>query len=217
MLDPDTFLTMLYVTCDDFFQHEDLPPPAPSAGRRASLSRSEVMTLGLFGQWFSFGGERGCWRWARRHPRVAFPALPAREQFNRLLRAAQDDLARFALALAEGLGAGRAAFEVVDSTGALTRDAKRRGGGWLWGQADIGYSNHLGWFEGLRVLAACTPQGVITGFCCAPATTSMARRALTSSKRMVVVPATASLTTRGTLAWRASWRRTTDVAVARNS
>lgn len=168
MLDPDTFLTILYVTCDDFFQCEDAPP---KLGRPASLSRSETATLALFGQWFGFGGERGYWRWARRHLRGAFPALPAREQFNRLLRAAQDDLARFALALAEALGAALGAYEAIDSTGAASRDAKRRGDGWLWGQADIGYSNHLGWFEGLRVLAACTPEGVITGFCLAPAST----------------------------------------------
>jgi hypothetical protein len=68
--------------------------------------------------------------------RAAFPALPAREQFNRLLRAAQDDLARFAVALAEALGAAFAAYEAIDSSGAATRDAKRRGEGWLWGQAD---------------------------------------------------------------------------------
>ena len=111
----------------------------------------------------------GYWRWAGRHLRGAFPTLPARAQFNRLLRAAQNDLARFAVALAEVLGAAFAAYEALDSTGAATRHAKRRGEGWLWGQADIGHSNALGWFEGLRVLAACTPEGVITGFCVAAA------------------------------------------------
>ena len=101
--------------------------------------------------------ERGYWRWAGRHLRGAFP------KFNRLLRAAQNDLARFAVALAEVLGAAFAAYEALDSTGAATQE------GWLWGQADIGHSNALGWFEGLRVLAACTPEGVITGFCVAAA------------------------------------------------
>jgi hypothetical protein len=60
MLDPDTFLTILYVTVDDFFQSEDAPPaPPPKPERPASLSRRETVTLGLFGQWFGFGGERG--------------------------------------------------------------------------------------------------------------------------------------------------------------
>jgi hypothetical protein len=43
-------------------------------------------------------------------------------------------------------------------------DAKRRGAGRLAGYADIGWSNALGWYEGLRLLAAVAPSGVITGF-----------------------------------------------------
>jgi hypothetical protein len=35
---------------------------------------------------------------------------------------------------------------------ACFRDAKRRGGGWLAGYADIGWSNRLGWYEGFRLL-----------------------------------------------------------------
>lgn len=47
-----------------------------------------------------------------------------------------------------------------------TRDCKRRGHGWLAGQADdIGWSNSLGCYEGFRLLAAVDPHGVITGFC----------------------------------------------------
>ena len=170
MLDPDTFLTTLYVLADDFFQSKDMPA-VPRVGRPPAFSKSEVVTLALFGQWFGFGGERGFWRWASRHLRAAFPGLPCRAQFNRLVRAAAPDLARLAVALAEELGGSAAAYQALDSTGAATRDAKRRGGGWLWGQADIGYSNHLDWFEGLRVLAACTPEGVVTGFCFASAST----------------------------------------------
>ena len=51
------------------------------------------------------------------------------------------------------------------------RDAKRRGGGWLAGYADIGWSNSLGWYEGFRLLAAVAPSGVITGFCFSAAST----------------------------------------------
>ena len=43
-------------------------------------------------------------------------------------------------------------------------EAKRRGAGRLAGYADIGWSNALGWYEGLRLLAAVAPSGVITGF-----------------------------------------------------
>ncbi len=112
MIDPDTFLTALYVQADDFFQPQDRPPPGARApGRRASLSVSEVVTLGLFGQWFGFGGERGFWRWGSRHLRAAFPGLPAREQFNRLLRAQRAALEAFGVHLAEVLGAAHGTHE----------------------------------------------------------------------------------------------------------
>ncbi len=116
MLDPDTFLTTRYVLTDDFFQRKDVPV-APWVGRPPAFSKSEVVTPALFGQWSGFGGERGFWRWASRHLRGAFPGLPCREQFNRLVRAAADDLARLAVALAEELGGSAAAYQALDSTG----------------------------------------------------------------------------------------------------
>jgi hypothetical protein len=45
-----------------------------------------------------------------------------------------------------------------------TRDAKRRGAGWLPGLANIGWSNRLGWYEGVHLLLAVNPIRVITGF-----------------------------------------------------
>src|SRR5260370_19013841 len=55
-------------------------------------------------------------------------------------------------------------YEALDSSGIATRDAKRRGTGWLAGQADIGWSNRIGWDEGFHLLTSITPLGVITGF-----------------------------------------------------
>lgn len=56
MLDTHTFLMELYVMVDDFCQQapkaEIRPSPVPS------LSRSEVVTLGLFSQWQRFRSER---------------------------------------------------------------------------------------------------------------------------------------------------------------
>ena len=84
MVDVDTFLTTLYVLVDDFCMFS--LPPAPHPGPQAALSRSEVVTLALFGQWQGFGSERGFYHYAPRHLRAAFPALPAREQCNRQVR-----------------------------------------------------------------------------------------------------------------------------------
>jgi hypothetical protein len=53
-------------------------------------------------------------------------------------------------------------YECLGSSGIPTRDAKRWGTGWLAGQADIGWSNHIGWYEGLHVLisiASTAPPG----------------------------------------------------------
>ncbi len=57
------------------------------------------------------------------------------------------------------------AYEALDSSAMPIRDAKRQGYGWLAGQADIGWSNSIGWYEGFSLLTAVAPTGVITGFC----------------------------------------------------
>jgi hypothetical protein len=54
-------------------------------------------------------------------------------------------------------------YEARDSAGVPTPDAKRRGAGWLPGLADIGWSNWLGWDEGVHLLLAVNPVGVMTG------------------------------------------------------
>src|SRR5262245_65356431 len=124
MVDVDTFLTTLYVLVDDFCMLA-LPPALPP-GPQAALSRSEVVTLALFGQWQGLGSERGLYRDAQRHLRAAFPALPAREQYKRQGRQQQPALVAFFLYLVRLLGAQRGAYEALDSSGVPTRDAQRR-------------------------------------------------------------------------------------------
>jgi hypothetical protein len=162
-MDRDTFLTTLYVIADDFCQSR-FPQEPRSAGRPASLICSEVITLSLFGQWVQFKSERAFYRFAEYHLRAAFPSLPDRAQFNRRHRTHRDAITAFGLFLVESMKAQECCYEALDSTAAVTRDAKRRGAGWLPGQADIGWSNRLGWYEGFHVLLAVTPSGVITGF-----------------------------------------------------
>jgi hypothetical protein len=169
MVDVDTFLTILYVMADDFCTTS--LPPELHPGPQAALSRSEVITLALFGQWQSFGSERGFYRYAQRHLRAAFPSLPTREQYNRQVRRQHAALVAFFLHLVRLLAAQCCAYEALDSSGVPTRDAKRRGAGWLPGLADIGWSNRLGWYEGVHLLLAVNPTGVITGCGCGAAST----------------------------------------------
>jgi hypothetical protein len=170
MVDVDTFLTALYVMVDDFCHSHTLkrrPGPEPS------LSESEVLTLAIFARWSRFSSERDFYRYASGHLREAFPTLPERSQFNRLVRFYTQLLVeKMALHLAEVLvEAHKGSYEALDSSAMPIRDVKRRGGGWLAGYADIGWSNSLGWYEGFRLLVAVNPVGMITGFGFASAST----------------------------------------------
>jgi hypothetical protein len=66
----------------------------------------------------------------------------------------------------------KCAYEALDSSALPIRDAKRRGHGWLAGDADIGWSNSIGWYEGFSLLTSVDPTGVISGFCFGAASTA---------------------------------------------
>ena len=169
MVDSDTFLTTLYVMSDDFCKSH--LSPEQRGGAPASLTPSAVLTLALFGQWQRFSSERAFYRYAQRHLRGAFPTLPARSQFNRLWRQQQEPVIACSWHRVQRVQAQHCAYEVLDATAVPPRDAKRRGLGWLPGLADIGWSNRLGWYEGMYLLLSVNPVGVITGFGYAPAST----------------------------------------------
>ncbi|HYQ83904.1 MAG TPA: transposase, partial [Rubrobacter sp.] len=141
-------------------------------GPDASLSPSEVATLAIFARWARFGSERDFYRYAQAKLRNAFPTLPERSQFNRLVRHTVGLIEEIGLHLAEMMEPQRCPYQALDSSAMPTRDAKRRGHGWLAGQADIGWSNSIGWYEGFSLLTATDPTGVITGFCYGSASTA---------------------------------------------
>ena len=103
-------------------------------------------------------------RYAQAKLRNAFPTLPERSQFNRLVRHTVGLIEEISLHLAEMMEPQGCPYQALDSSAMPVRDAKRRGEGWLAGRADIGWSNSLGWYEGFRLLVAVDPTGVITGF-----------------------------------------------------
>src|SRR5690348_9299937 len=128
---------------DDFCQAEGYLEPS-HRGPRASLSCREVVTLALFGQWSQFPRERAFYRSGLRRLRTAFPTLPDRGQFNGLQCPYTDAIGAFSLFLVRHLHAQECLYELLDSCGIPTRDAKRRGAAWLPGQAAIGWSNRIG-------------------------------------------------------------------------
>lgn len=168
MLDRDTFLTILYVMCDDYCKTH-LAPETGRTGRKASLSRSEVIALAIYGQWSVFRNQRDFYRQSQKFLRAAFPCLPSRPQLNRLIRTHQSVITAFFLYLADCLAARQSVYEVLDTTGVPVRNAKRRGCGWLAGQANVSWCTRLGWFDGFRLLISANSQGALTGFGCGSA------------------------------------------------
>lgn len=167
-MDPDTFLTTLYVLVDDCCSEL---PATRRRGPAPALARSEAVTLALFGQWSRFDSERDFYRYADRHLRGAFPRLPHRTQLNRQIRRERDTIVAVGHAIADRLDARTVEYEVLDGTAAPVRNLKRSGAGWLAGQAAIGKSSRLGWYEGFAVLIAASPDGVITGYGFGPGNT----------------------------------------------
>jgi hypothetical protein len=175
MLNTDTFLTTLYTAVDDFCI-SDLPPEPIRRRRRgplASLWRSEVVTLALFGQFARFASERDFWRFADHRLRHLFPNLPDRSQFSRLQREHQPTILAFGLYLARAASCHEPpGYECLDRVGVQTRWLNRRGVGWLTEYADIGTCSRLGWFHGLSLLTSVSDAGVVTGFALGPASVS---------------------------------------------
>jgi hypothetical protein len=162
MFTPDAFLTELYVLIDDWDKAQ--PPEPTHPGPRAQLARSEVLTLALFGQWHTFRSERQFWRYATNHLRPLFPCLPSREQFGQAVHRCQDVLNRLAVHLGQCAVPVPCHFEVLDATGIETRDARRRGRGWMPADAAKGKCTRVGWYVGMRILLCVTPDGAISGF-----------------------------------------------------
>lgn len=167
MVDIETFLIYLFVLVDDFCQAH---PLSVRPGPDWKLSASEAITLLIFGQWARFRSEKHFYRFAKQKLHSAFPNLPSRPRLNRQWRELHDQVCLFSvLYMPDLLEAQKTLYEALDLAAIVTRDAKRRGTGWLAGEADIGKSNRLGWSEGLKMPLTVTPKGVITGFGVAPA------------------------------------------------
>ena len=169
-MDLDTFVTYVYVMVDDYCKAHLAPDRHPGPG--ASLSRSEVITLAMIGQWFQFASERDFYETISEKLGSAFPCLPDRSQYNRQVRRHAAALGEVGIGLGRAVGEARPWYEAMDSVAAPVRNAKRRGCSWLDGRASLGWSNRLGWFFGFRVLTCCSPRGVLTGYGCAPGATN---------------------------------------------
>ena len=103
----------------------DLLPTHPSPKARSSPSPSSRV-----------GAASNFYRYATGHLTDAFPTLPERSQFDRLLRSCTELIEAFSLHLASLLtDARKCPYQALDSSAMPIRDCKRRGHGWLAGDA----------------------------------------------------------------------------------
>jgi hypothetical protein len=131
------------------------PKPAP----QAEFRQSEVITLTLFGQWGQFRKSNG--RFTGIH-RITF------ERHSRSCPIAASSIGcsePSAMRLPPSLCFWcRHCKRPLKCSTAVTGDADRRGLGWVAGQANIGWSHRIGWYEGFHLLLCVTAQGVMIGF-----------------------------------------------------
>ncbi len=115
-MDLDAFIVSLYALVDDWWKaNRSLEPHKP--GRPAVLSDSEVITLAiLLAQWHRFRSERDFWRFACAHLRGHFPTLLSQSQFNRRVRALENEIHAFQHHLATTLAEEREVYRVLDTT-----------------------------------------------------------------------------------------------------
>jgi hypothetical protein len=167
-MDLDTLLTTVYVFVDDWYKQAAVSEKS-SLGKPGQLSDSEVLTLGLVGQWrvgVPWRSERGMVRYMRRQGQAWFPKMLKASGYNYRFRQLWRWFVRLQQALAEQLSTTEDVYEGVDSVPlpAYSRAQGRKHGQphWLW-NARLGYSK-AGWFWGHRWLVSVTQQGVITGW-----------------------------------------------------
>ena len=169
-MDLDSFLVSLYVLVDDWWKLEHASRP-PKTGRPALLTDSEVLTLAILAQWPRFRSERDFWRFAQARLRPYFPTLCSQSQLNRRIRALEQQMRELQLAFARELADPSAVYRVLDTTlvPAIVRVRASRKGLFA-GQATFGRSaSKTEWVYGFKAALVVDPNGVITAFGLAPA------------------------------------------------
>ena len=139
-LDLETFLVGLQVIVDDLYQSHIEPRMPTCGGPAAQMSDSEVLCLGLAGQWRSgvpWKSERGMMRYVRKHLRHLFPAVLTQSAFNRRLRRLWGACILIQDAVAAQLAPGD--YDVMDGfPSPVAHGARSFSPGWLADIARIG-------------------------------------------------------------------------------
>ncbi len=172
-IDLDTFLVALYTYVDDLYQAHVAPHKPQRPGQAPELSDSEVLTLLILAQWLR-RSERGMLRYAAEHWRTYFLRLLDQSAFNRRARDLQGVLLYLIPHVAEQLGAGLTAYQVLDGVPVpLARRCRGERHRLFASEAAIGRGgSDRDWYYGCQLLLVVSADGLITGFVLAPANTA---------------------------------------------
>jgi hypothetical protein len=165
-LDLETFLIALYVIVDDLYQSHIEPRLPACGGPAVQMSDSEVLCLGLAGQWRSgvpWKSERGIMRYVRKHLRPLFPTGLTQSAFNRRLRRLWGAFILIQDAVAAQLAQGD--DDVMDGFPIpVAHGARSFSPGWLADIARIGKGGNDRYFYGVRLMMVINQNGMATGW-----------------------------------------------------
>lgn len=176
-MDPDTFVTTVYVVVDDLCRDSSDELRPKSRGRKPVLSDSEVIALALLSQWHYGGSERAFLRFAERHWTSYFPLI-GQSGFNKRVRTLRSRIAELALEVGRQvqrlMGTDEGMYEAMDGvTVPLMRICRgRRMRLFAPDEAAIGKGgSDRRWEYGIKLLAVVEESGCISGFVAGPAST----------------------------------------------
>lgn len=175
-MDLETFLTLLYVSVDDWYKSEGHHLMDRHAGPARQMSDSEVLTVALAGQWrvgVPWRSERGVVRYMHKHGRLWFPGMLRHSAFNARVRQLWGCFVRLQQVVAQWLETPDTAYECVDCVplpACSLAQATSGAGHWLW-WSTLGHGgNWGGWFFGDQLLLAVHQHRAITGWLVGAAT-----------------------------------------------
>lgn len=169
-MDLDTFFTTLYVWIDDWYKAEGAALLARHQGPSLVMSDSEILTIGIAGQWrvgVPWHSERGIMRYLEAHGRGWFPHLLKHSALNERVRDLWAAFVCLQQRFAEVLETPQSVYESVDCVPVIScsiaQAASQRQHRLIESTLGRG-GNNGGWFFGFQLLTSVTSSGAITGW-----------------------------------------------------
>lgn len=174
ILDLDTFLVALYTIIDDLYKAV-YPYVILRSGPKEIMADSEILFLAVCAQWLNIP-ERKLIRFTKTYWQPYLPNLLSQSQFNRRFRALGMVMTSLVTAISIEMATYlKANHAIMDTLGVPLMKRCRGKAHRLFAEeiANIGKggSDHE-WYYGIKLALVVNPEGGVTGFILAPASTS---------------------------------------------